>query len=109
MSPAGEPTLDEFLNRRVVLDTAGPLVFIGQLEAWNDRGYWLANADVHDCTDGHASKEEYVSVARTMDEQNVRHVNRRRVFVERRTIVCVSALDDVVTNDDSEEQGSWVP
>jgi hypothetical protein len=103
------PSLDEFLKRRVVLDTQGPLVYIGLLAAWDERGYWLADADVHDRDEGHASKEEYVNTVYGLERAGVQHVNRRRVFVDRHAIVSVSALDDVVTNSLSEDQGPWVP
>jgi len=109
MPEDGKPSLADHLNRRVVLDTQGSFLFIGNLVAWDGRGYWLDDADVHDCSEGHASKEEYVNIARELDRQGSRHINRRRVFVERRSIICVSALEDVVTTDDSEEQGEWVP
>lgn len=102
------PSLDDYLNRRIVLDTQGPLLYIGRLVAWNERGYWLADADVHDQQDGHASKEEYANTAHELDRTGARHINRRRVFVERLAIVSVSALDDVVTDGLADDQGPWV-
>lgn len=102
-------SLDEFLDRRVVLDTQGPLLYIGRLVAWDDRGYWLADADVHDCHDGHASKEEYANTAHMLDQTGARHINRRRVFVERHAVVSISALDDVVTDGLAEDQGPFMP
>ncbi len=102
------PSLDEFINRRVVLDTQGPLLYIGQLAAWDERGYWLADADVHDRHDGHASKEEYTNTAHSLDQAGERHVNRRRVFVERHAVVSVSALDDVVSTEETGGQEPWL-
>ena len=101
-------SLEEFRNRRVVLDTQGTLLYIGRLIAWDERGYWLEDADVHDQRDGHATKEEYLNTARQLEKTGARHINRRRVFVERSAIVSVSALDDVVTEGLSEDQGPWV-
>ena len=103
------PSLNDFLNRRVVLDTPGSLVYLGRLIAWDERGYWLEDADVHDRQDGHASKEEYVNTAYGLEQQGAQHVNRRRVFVDRQVIASVSALDDVVTDSLSEDQGRWIP
>jgi hypothetical protein len=103
-----QPSLDDFLNRRVVLDTQGPLLYIGDLIAWSEQGYWLKDADVHDRRDGHASKEEYTSTARQLDRNGARHINRRRVFVERHAVVSISALDDVVTEGLIEDHGAWV-
>ena len=102
------PSLDDMLNRRVVLDTQGPLLYIGLLLAWDDRGYWLQDTDVHDRHDGHASKEEYTNTAHELDRTGARHINRRRVFVERHAVVSISALDDVVTDGLAEDQGPWV-
>jgi len=103
------PSLNDYLNRQVVLDTQGPLLYIGRLIAWDERGYWLADADVHDRQDGHATHEEYASVAQQLEQSGARHVNRRRAFVERHAVASISALDDVVSGSAGEEQGPWVP
>lgn len=103
------PTLDEFLGQRVVLDTQGPLLYIGQLVAWDERGYWLADADVHDRAEGHSGKEEYVNDAHLLERAGTRHINRRRVFVERSAVVSVSALADVVADGHPHDPGSLLP
>ncbi len=103
------PTLDDLLGRRVVLDTQGPLIYIGQLVAYDERGYWLADADVHDRGDGHSTKEDYVNRAFALEQSGTRQVNRRRVFVERSAIVSVSALDDVVTDEQPGDSPTWIP
>lgn len=90
------PSLDTFLDRRVVLDTAGPLIYIGRLEAHDDRGYWLTDADMHDRGEGHSTKEEYVSESRDLERADAPRTNRRRVFVDRQAVVSISALEDVV-------------
>lgn len=94
-------SLDRFLQQRGVIDTAGPMLYIGRLDAYADRGYWLTDADVHDRSDGHSTKEMYVNEAHELERTGNRRVNRRRVFVERHAVVSVSLLADVVT----EEQG----
>lgn len=107
-------TLDNLIGRRVVLDTAGPMIYIGNLEAHDSRGYWLRDVDVHDRTDGHSTKEEYVNEARRLEMRGSRRVNRRRAFVERTAILSISAMDDVVSEDeeqageDDSETGSWL-
>jgi hypothetical protein len=101
-------TLDMFLHRRVVLDTPGPMIYIGQLEGHDERGYWLIDADVHDRSDGHSTKEVYVNQARELDKAGARNINRRRVFVERHAIISVSALDDVVMDAEPGEQEQWI-
>jgi hypothetical protein len=102
--------LQEFVQHVVVLNTQGPLLYIGRLVALDERGYWLEAADVHDRTEGHATNEQYVNDACLLEREGVRHVNRRRVFVERTAIVSVSALHDVVTDTHEEpEPGQWLP
>ncbi len=100
-----EFTLDTYLNQRVVLDTQGPMIYIGTLVSWSERGYWLVDADVHDRTDGHSSKEVYVSQAHGLERDGMRRANRRRVFVERSAIVSISALADVVDVDITDDEG----
>ena len=92
----GTPSLDMFVGLRVVLDTPGPMIYIGQLEAHDERGYWLLDADVHDRSDGHSTKEKYVSESLELERSGSRRTNRRRVFVERQAVISVSALDDIV-------------
>ncbi|RMF86110.1 MAG: hypothetical protein D6744_00295 [Planctomycetota bacterium] len=95
-------SLDALIGRRVVLDTASSLIYIGELRAVEEAGFWLVDADLHDRNEGHSTKEEYVSEARRLAAGGARRVNRRRVFVERRAVVSLSALDDVVTDDAAE-------
>jgi hypothetical protein len=72
------------------------MIYVGRLEAHDQRGYWLLDADVHDRTDGHSTKEEYVSESLEMERAGVPRTNRRRVFVDRQAVISISALDDVV-------------
>jgi len=84
--------LARLLDRTVVLDTAGPIVYLGVLKEVSEVGFWLEHADVHDCRDGHASKELYLIEAR----RDGVTPNRRRVFVMGSTVLSVSALDELV-------------
>jgi hypothetical protein len=102
-------TLDDFIGRCVVLDTQGPLVYIGVLTGHDERGYWLADADVHDRGEGHSTKERYVNDAFLLHQAGARTVNRRRVFVERGAIVSLSALEDVVADGHVENPEGWMP
>ena len=99
---------DEFLGRCVVLDTQGPLVYIGVLAACDERGYWLADADVHDRGEGHSTKERYINDAFLLHQAGTRTVNRRRVFVERSAVVSLSALEDVVADGQVENPDGWI-
>jgi hypothetical protein len=84
-------SLDNLIGKEVVLDTEGPMVFIGRLASYDTDGFWLEQADVHNCNDGHAQREQYVAESA---RDGVR-VNRARVFIFRRSVVGVSALPDV--------------
>lgn len=101
------PSLDEFLEQRVVLDTQGALVYIGHLMAYDERGYWLADADVHDRDEGHSSKEKYINDAALLERDGDRHANRKRVFVERCAVVSISRLADVIADRSFDEAGPW--
>ena len=88
--------LDSLLQRNVVLDTAGPIVFLGRLVSYDDLVFVLADADLHDCRDGHANKEVYTATA----QRDGISVNRKQVMVMRRVVISVSALEDVETGGD---------
>ena len=81
------------IGREVVLDTAGPLMYLGTVESVTEAGVWLTDADVRDQQSGHASKDFYVVESKLHGIQ----VNRARVYVCRSTVLSVSALDDVMT------------
>ena len=84
--------LDNLIGQAVVLNTAGPMVYLGQLVAHDADGFWLEQADVHNCNEGHAKHEQYITES-AIDGIGV---NRKRVFVLRHTVVDLSALADVV-------------
>lgn len=84
--------LQSFIGHDVVFDTDGPILYLGRLVEVAERGLVLADADVHDCRDGHASKEAYLAEAL----QHGITINRRRVVVARTIVMSVSRLADVV-------------
>lgn len=86
-------SLEELIGCEVVLDTPGPIVYLGRLIAYGQEGFWLESADMHNSDEGHAPREQYVLEAA---RDGIR-VNRERVFVFRHTVISVSALSDVVT------------
>ncbi len=85
--------LKQMLNQRVVIDTNGPIVYLGTLKEITEGGYTLVDADVHDCREGHATKEVYIAEA-ARDEIAV---NRKEVVVCARYAMSISKLCDVVT------------
>lgn len=105
MSADRDDPLATFVGERVVIDTAGPMIYIGTLSACAPAGLWLLDADVHDRSDGHSTKEEYVSRACELERSGTRRTNRRRVLVERRHVLSASRLADVVTDDEPADGG----
>ena len=89
-----ENELGELVGERVVLDTGSPTVYLGVLDAVAATGFWLNEADVHDCRDGHASPEVYVLAAATDGITP----NRKRVFVLRSAVMSVSRLTEVIAD-----------
>ena len=81
-----------FVSHEVVLDTGGPMIYLGTLKEVNEAGFLLEMADVHDVRDGHATAEVYVHEARV---QGITP-NRLRVLVMRSAVMSVSRLADVV-------------
>jgi hypothetical protein len=91
MNELGE-SLDLLVGREVVIDTASPYVILGRLSSWDEQLLVLEKADVHDLRDTTTTRENYIV-------DSLRHgirINRRRVFVSRRDVVCLSALEDVI-------------
>lgn len=84
--------LAELVGRKVVLDTSGPLIYLGTLERITSEGFWLAAADIRDRNEGHDTKEEYICEAQKLGIRE----NRRRIFVFAQVVVSISALDDVI-------------
>ncbi len=94
-------TLEAYVGRQVVLDTAGPIVYLGNLKEVTEAGFWIENADIHDSREGHAGKELYVYESKVGGVRS----NRKRVFVMRSTVISLSALDEVVHEDLDPQQG----
>ncbi len=83
---------DTFLSHKIVLDTDGPIVYLGTLTHVDEAGFALEDADVHDTRDGHATKEVYVNGAAVHGISP----NRSRVLVMPSAVMSISKLDDVV-------------
>ena len=84
--------LDVFLNQTVILDTQGPLIYIGTLQRITPASLVLSEADVHDTNDSRASKDLYLVETRDLGVR----VNRSVVIIMRGQIASVSLLKDVV-------------
>ena len=84
--------LAPFLSKEVVLDTRGPLVYLGTLAAVDPFFFTLADVDVHDMQDGRTPKEKYILDARKFGVKK----NRARVVVRREEVISFSLLEDVI-------------
>ena len=85
--------LEPWRGRIVILDTPGPLIYIGTLGDLHADVLFLHEADVHDTRDSGSTKEYYIAQAR---ELGVRP-NRATVIVRRDIIASISLLEDVRT------------
>jgi hypothetical protein len=83
---------DSLVGQNVVLDTAGPFIYLGRLISYSSDSFLLADADVHNTEDGHAPREQYITEAA---RDGIRP-NRTRVFILRASVVSVSSLDEVI-------------
>jgi len=85
--------LADWVGAIVVVDTHSSFVYIGRLERVGTDMLVVAEVDVHDTTEGRATKELYAIEAK---KHGVK-VNRREVRVAARVVLSVSRLDDVIT------------
>ncbi len=89
---ADGPELEGFIDKEVVLDTRGAILYLGKLAKVLDHFYELVDADVHDVLEGRTSKELYVMEARKHGVKK----NRKSVYVRKVEIISISRLGDVI-------------
>ncbi len=100
--------LNKLLGRCVVLDTQGPIVYIGMLESIDQHGFALRDADVHSRDEGHATNEQYINDVVLLERAGVRNVNRQRVYVLASAVISISLLDDIIADGPSAQPGEWL-
>ena len=83
--------LEELLGKIIVLDTQGPLIYIGTLDKVTGPFVVLVEADVHDTNDSRATKDLYLVETRDLGVR----VNRKRVVIMLGQIASASLLEDV--------------
>ena len=88
---AGTDGLELFVGQVVVLDTQGPLIYIGTLERATMGTLLLVDADVHDTNDSRTSKDLYLVETRDLGVR----VNRKTTLIMRHQVSSVSLLRDV--------------
>ena len=84
--------LDGFVGKEVVLDTSGPIVYLGRLTSADEAYITLEDTDVHDSTQGASTKEVYILEAK---KHGVRR-NRRRVLIRSNEVISISLLEEVI-------------
>lgn len=85
-------SIEPLFGKEVVLDTRGPLVYLGRLTKIDGFFLTLEDVDVHDMMDGHTPKEKYILDARVSGIKR----NRAKVLVRRDEVVSLSLLEDVI-------------
>ena len=87
----GQDPLLAWIGQTVILDTQGPLLYIGTLEHASAGFLVLIDADVHHAGDSRSTREFYLAQAHDVGV----HVNRARVLIARPQIASVSLLSAV--------------
>jgi hypothetical protein len=84
--------LEQMVGQKIVVDFSSEYVCLGTLLSWDDQFLEMRNADLHDLRDTETTRENYIMEAyRTGIKRN-----RKHVLVERREIVAITLLDDLV-------------
>ena len=83
--------LEQFLKKKIVLDTRSSWVYIGVLEKVTDNCAVLSEVDVHDNNATSSSKEVYVLESKITGIKS----NREQVYVNLDYVVSFSPLEDV--------------
>ena len=86
------PSVASLIGEVVVLDLSSPFVYIGLLADEQPEYLVLDTVDAHDLRDSSTTREKYIMNCR---EHGVR-ANRGRTWVNRREIVGISRLEDVL-------------
>ena len=92
MSDPKHSDMPELLGQIVVLDLASPFVYLGRLMVDHPDYLVLEDVDAHDLRDTATTREKYVLDCHLHGI----NPNRRRLWVNRREIVSISLLADVI-------------
>jgi hypothetical protein len=84
--------MEQYLKKKIVLDTRSAWIYIGLLEAVTENSVVLSEVDVHDSKATSTSKELYVLESKTTGIK----ANRNLVYVNLDYVVSFSSLDDVI-------------
>lgn len=88
-----ESDLHSLLDQEVVIDVAGPYLYIGTLQSIDPTSVTLKDADVHNLQETNTGIEPYLIETK---KHGIR-INRRKVLVMRRIIMSISPLKAIET------------
>lgn len=91
-SPSFAPELENLLGQNVVVDVAGPFIYIGSLQDLDGNSLTLIEVDVHDLRETTTGTDRYLI-------DTLKHgirVNRRRVTIMSRQVISISPLESIV-------------
>ncbi len=84
--------LEQFLNRKIVVDFRSEYVCLGTLKSIGEHFLELRNADLHDLRDTDTSRENYIAACVITGIKR----NRKRLLVSRSEIVAIADFEDIV-------------
>jgi small nuclear ribonucleoprotein (snRNP)-like protein len=84
--------IEEFVGKKVVVDCQSHFVCLGLLKAFDEHFLDLRNCDLHDLRDTDSTRELYIASSAATGIKR----NRKRVILNRREVVGMSLLEDVV-------------
>ena len=82
----------DLVGQVVVVDTDGPVVYLGRLVESGEGFLLLEDVDVHNVGDSTTSRERYIIEAKKLGVR----ANRKRARVSLERVVGVSRLEDVI-------------
>ena len=85
-------SFDDLLGKQVVLDTDGPVLYIGILASVDDDWVHMEEVDVHHMSDSVTGREKYIIDTRALGVR----ANRKRASVRLERVVGVSLLEDIL-------------
>jgi hypothetical protein len=94
MSADNRVVWDDLAGQIVALDVSSPYLIVGRLDRFHGDWLVLHDADVHDLRDTATSRETYLVNTRLHGV----HANRRATWVRLAEVVCISRLEDVLTD-----------
>lgn len=84
--------MEDFKNKKVVIDTSSSWIYIGTLKEEDQFYYFLEDADAFDVSETSLSKQEYLM----MVKKDGLIPNRKNVKVLKSKVVAITLLEDIL-------------